>query len=85
MNRLRCFLLCVLALLCVTDRVVAEGLTDPPLRERQRVLIESADGDDSWGTIGVSENLIEASWQALVDSLEHGVHRAAKARQAKTA
>lgn len=42
MNRLRCFLLCVLALLCVTDSVVAKGLTDPALRERQRVLIESA-------------------------------------------
>jgi 2-isopropylmalate synthase len=45
-----------------------------------RVLIDSADHDDSWGTIGVSENLIEASWQALVDSLEHGVRRAAQAR-----
>ena len=42
MNRLRSLLLCVLALLCVTDSVVAKGLTDPALRERQRVLIESA-------------------------------------------
>ena len=49
-----------------------------------RVLIDSADHDDTWGTIGVSENLIEASWQALVDSLEHGVRRAARAR-ARTA
>lgn len=49
-----------------------------------RVLIDSADHDDTWGTIGVSENLIEASWQALVDSLEHGVGRAARAR-ARTA
>jgi 2-isopropylmalate synthase len=45
-----------------------------------RVLIDSADHDDTWGTIGVSENMIEASWQALVDSLEHGVRRAARAR-----
>ena len=45
-----------------------------------RVLIDSADHDDTWGTIGVSENMIEASWQALVDSLEHGVRRAAQAR-----
>ena len=45
-----------------------------------RVLIDSADRADTWGTIGVSENMIEASWQALVDSLEHGVRRAAKAR-----
>jgi len=38
-----------------------------------RVLIESTDGKESWGTIGVSENIIEASWQALVDSLEYGL------------
>jgi 2-isopropylmalate synthase len=34
-----------------------------------RVLTESCDGTDCWGTVGVSENVIEASWQALVDSL----------------
>ncbi|TDB39585.1 MAG: citramalate synthase [Actinobacteria bacterium] len=38
-----------------------------------RVLIESADGDKSWGTVGVSENIIEASWEALVDSVEYGL------------
>ncbi|NTU90151.1 MAG: citramalate synthase, partial [Actinobacteria bacterium] len=38
-----------------------------------RVLIESTDGKDSWGTIGVSENIIEASWTALVDSIEYGL------------
>jgi len=37
-----------------------------------RVLIESTDGEKSWGTIGVSENILEASWQALEDSLIHG-------------
>ena len=36
-----------------------------------RVLIESEDGADKWTTVGVSENIIEASWQALVDSLEY--------------
>jgi 2-isopropylmalate synthase len=36
-----------------------------------RVLIESSDGTDRWGTIGVSTNLIEASWFALVDSLQY--------------
>ncbi|MEW6581236.1 MAG: citramalate synthase [Actinomycetota bacterium] len=41
-----------------------------------RVLIDSGDGHDSWGAIGVSENLIEASWQALVDSLVYGVRKA---------
>ena len=35
---------------------------------RVRVVIESRDGDDVWGTVGVSENIIEASWLALVDS-----------------
>jgi 2-isopropylmalate synthase len=38
-----------------------------------RVLIESADGEKSWGTVGVSENIIEASWEALVDSIEYGL------------
>ncbi|MEJ5186737.1 MAG: alpha-isopropylmalate synthase regulatory domain-containing protein, partial [Candidatus Geothermincolales bacterium] len=44
-----------------------------------RVLIESGDGEKTWGTIGVSENIIEASWQALVDSIEYGLlHKKAK-------
>lgn len=36
-----------------------------------RVLIESSDGQQTWGTVGVSQNIIEASWQALVDSVEY--------------
>jgi 2-isopropylmalate synthase len=36
-----------------------------------RVLVESRDKKGSWGTVGVSTNIIEASWQALVDSLEY--------------
>jgi 2-isopropylmalate synthase len=38
---------------------------------RVRVLIQSQDEKDAWNTIGVSENIIEASWQALVDSVEY--------------
>ncbi|HEY7961942.1 MAG TPA: citramalate synthase [Solirubrobacteraceae bacterium] len=38
-----------------------------------RVLIDASDGKRVWGSIGVSENVIEASWDALVDSLELGV------------
>jgi 2-isopropylmalate synthase len=38
-----------------------------------RVLIDASDGARLWGAIGVSENLIAASWDALVDSLEVGV------------
>jgi 2-isopropylmalate synthase len=36
-----------------------------------RVLLDSTDGRREWGTIGVSENIIEASWEALVDSLAY--------------
>jgi 2-isopropylmalate synthase len=38
---------------------------------RVRVVIQSADSHRVWGTVGVSENLIEASWQALLDSVEY--------------
>ncbi len=38
-----------------------------------RVLLDASDGDELWGSIGVSENIIEASWEALVDSLEYGM------------
>jgi len=38
-----------------------------------RVLIESSDGEHMWGTVGVSENIIEASWEALVDSIQYGL------------
>ncbi|MEA3078221.1 MAG: 2-isopropylmalate synthase [Actinomycetota bacterium] len=40
-----------------------------------RVLIDSTDGETSWSTIGVSENIIEASWQALSDSIVYGLLR----------
>ncbi|MDR2108208.1 MAG: citramalate synthase [Coriobacteriales bacterium] len=38
-----------------------------------RVGIETTDGEHSWGTVGVSENIIEASWDALVDSITYGL------------
>jgi 2-isopropylmalate synthase len=38
-----------------------------------RVLLDASDSNDVWGSIGVSENIIEASWEALVDSLEYGM------------
>jgi 2-isopropylmalate synthase len=41
-----------------------------------RVLIESSDGEKEWGTIGVSENIVEASWEALLDGYVYGLlHR----------
>jgi 2-isopropylmalate synthase len=38
-----------------------------------RVLIESTNGTATWRTVGVGPNIIEASWEALVDSLEYGL------------
>jgi 2-isopropylmalate synthase len=42
---------------------------------RTRVLIESTDGTSEWGTVGVNDNIVEASLQALVDSLEYALIR----------
>ncbi|MGH9170430.1 MAG: citramalate synthase [Acidimicrobiales bacterium] len=47
-----------------------------------RVLLDTADADGTWSTMGVSENVIEASWQALVDSVVFGLVRAAAAEAA---
>ncbi len=50
-----------------------------------RVLIESGDAHDRWGTVGVSSNLVEASWQALVDSLDYKLYKDGRARVATAA
>jgi 2-isopropylmalate synthase len=47
-------------------------------KAKVRVFIESTNGEDTWGTVGVHENIIEASWEALVDSLEYGLARPAE-------
>jgi len=47
-----------------------------------RVLIESGDGKGRWGTVGVSHNVIEASWQALVDSIDYKLYKDARHRTA---
>jgi 2-isopropylmalate synthase len=49
-----------------------------------RVLLDSTDGDHAWSTIGVSENIIEASWQALVDSIAYGLLKASAASEQVT-
>jgi 2-isopropylmalate synthase len=48
-----------------------------------RVLLDASDGEEVWGATGVSQNIIEASWEALVDSIEFGMLRGgvAKGRQ----
>src|SRR5213594_1477757 len=47
---------------------------------KTRVLITSGDGEEAWGTVGVADNIIEASWQALVDSIEYKLRRDERAR-----
>ncbi len=42
---------------------------------KTRVLIVCSDGETSWGTVGVSENIIEASWLALIDGIDHFLQR----------
>jgi 2-isopropylmalate synthase len=42
---------------------------------RIRVIIESSDHHDVWGTVGVSENIIEASWLALIDAIEYKLYK----------
>src|SRR5262249_14760668 len=40
-----------------------------------RTIVDSSDGDDTWSTVGVSTNMIEASWHALVDGVVYGLHK----------
>jgi len=40
-----------------------------------RVLIESGDKQSRWGTVGVSDNIIDASYQALIDSIDYKLHK----------
>lgn len=48
---------------------------------RVRVLIESADSESKWGTVGVSTDILEASWQALVDSISYKLYKEEQKRQ----
>jgi 2-isopropylmalate synthase len=58
-------------------RVINAGGTGSSVR----VLIQSGDKDSTWGTVGVSHNIIEASWQALVDSIRYKLWRDRRGRQ----
>ena len=62
-----------LALLHLTDYKVRVLDTSKGTGAVTRVLIDSTDGERTWTTIGVSENIIEASWQALADSVVYGL------------
>jgi 2-isopropylmalate synthase len=46
-----------------------------------RVLIESGDKESRWGTVGVSDNIIDASYQALIDSIEYKLHKGEEAQE----
>ncbi len=68
-------------------RLAEMGLVDYKVRvvngregtaARVRVVIESRDNKDMWGTVGVSENIIEASWLALVDAIEYKLFKDAE-------
>jgi 2-isopropylmalate synthase len=50
-------------------------------RAKIRVLVESGDGESKWGTVGVSENIIEASWQALIDAIQYKLNGSAKNKE----
>jgi 2-isopropylmalate synthase len=49
-----------------------------------RVLVESGDGQSSWSTVGVSHDIIEASLQALSDSLNYKIYKQLKKRRGAT-
>ncbi len=67
-----------LALVHLTDYRVRVLETTKGTGAITRVLLDSADAEGSWSTIGVSENIIEASWQALVDAVVLGLTRTAE-------
>ncbi|TAN39014.1 MAG: citramalate synthase [Verrucomicrobia bacterium] len=50
---------------------------------KTRVVIESSDGETTWGTVGVSPNIIEASWEALVDGVEYKLFQEEKKAKKK--
>ncbi len=62
------------AVLEAVDQRLPGGFYDVlPDAATTRVLLDSTDGKRVWGAVGVGENIIEASWQALIDGLEYGV------------
>ena len=60
-----------LAPMCLVDYKVRVVNARAETAAKVRVVIEWRDADAVWGTVGVSENIIEASWLALIDSFEY--------------
>ncbi len=63
----------------LTDFKVRDLDSQDGTAARVRVLIETTNGESSWGTVGVHQNIIEASWQALAEGITVGLLRAAAA------
>ncbi len=64
-------------------RVLTANAVDKGTASLVRVLIESADKDNKWVTVGVSYNIIEASWQALIDSITYKLYQDENANRAR--
>ncbi|MGH6654773.1 MAG: citramalate synthase [Actinocrinis sp.] len=64
-----------LARLELTDYKVRILEGDHGSQSRTRVLIETSNGEDSWSTVGVEENIVAASWTAIVDAVTYGLLR----------
>lgn len=62
----------------LTDYKVRVLDSNSATASKVRVLIETTDGQDAWTTVGVSSDIIEASWRALVDSVEHKLMKASE-------
>jgi 2-isopropylmalate synthase len=62
-----------LAQLSLTDYKVRVLRADEGTAAAVRVLVHTSDGEDDWGTVGVHENIIEASWHAVIDSFIYGL------------
>ena len=73
-----------LAQMRLTDFKVRVFEADAATGARVRVLIESTDGDAVWTTVGVSADIIEASWRALVDSIEFKLTHDEEKEEART-
>jgi len=59
----------------LTDYKVRVLDADKATAAKVRVLIQSRDNHEAWNTVGVSDNVIEASWQALADAVNYKLHR----------
>jgi len=65
----------VISTIHLTDYKVRVVNSQAGTAAKVRVFIQFQDGKDTWQTVGVSTNIIEASWLALVDAIEYKLHR----------